>query len=55
MTSTIEKLALRAWQEWGNEWSMFTRCSRCDQIKVCKGRRRDAVLCLRCFDEKAPS
>jgi hypothetical protein len=51
----METLARRAWQAWGHAWSMYTACSGCKQVKVCKGKRRDGMLCLECFDEKAPA
>lgn len=54
MTSAIEKATLLAWQVWGEGWAMFTRCSRCGEMKHCRGRRRDGMLCITCFDEKAP-
>jgi formylmethanofuran dehydrogenase subunit E len=52
--TTLEQAAKLAWKIWGEAWSMFTACSRCGEMKHCKGRKRASMLCLECFDEKAP-
>jgi hypothetical protein len=52
--SALELATRQAWCEWGHAWAMFTTCSRCGQVQHCKGKSRERMLCLACFDEKAP-
>ena len=54
MTTTLEELARLAWRQWGHAYSLFTACSRCGEVKYCKGKKRASMLCVGCFDEVDP-
>jgi ribosomal protein S27E len=48
--TALERGARDAWHRWGDGYALYTRCDGCGNIAHCRGRTRDAVLCLTCFD-----
>jgi hypothetical protein len=53
--SALERATIEAWRAWGHAWAMFTACSGCGRVAHCKGKSRERMLCLPCYDEKDPS
>ena len=47
---TIEQQARIAWAKWGHAFALFTRCSKCGELRHCRGKRRAKMLCLDCWD-----
>jgi hypothetical protein len=45
----LEKAAIMAWRRSGM-WALFTVCTGCGRFTYCRGRTRDRVKCLACFD-----
>ena len=35
-------------------WALYTACSRCGDVGYCRGKRREAMLCLECFAALGP-
>lgn len=50
MTLSLEEQVKRAWQSWGSAWAMYTVCKSCGHYDYCRGRRKNKLLCLQCFD-----
>lgn len=50
--TTLEQAAVKAWRSWGYAWMLFTSCSRCGEMKVCRGKSRERLVCLDCFDQE---
>ena len=48
---TLEQQTVLAWKAWGFAYAMTTACSRCGEIKPCRGKARKRMLCLDCFDQ----
>jgi hypothetical protein len=48
----LERAARLDWVTWGAAWAMHTRCAECGEVCWCRGRRRERMLCLACFDLK---
>jgi len=46
----LEAAARADWARWGTGYAMFTACSCCGGFLWCRGRRRDWILCLDCYD-----
>jgi len=50
MASALETVARR---EWGTlPWRLFTVCRDCGEPKNCAGKRRSAMRCLDCYDQR---
>jgi len=47
---TMEARARADWILWGSGYAMHTACNCCGEITWCRGRRREWMLCLDCFD-----
>ena len=52
--SRLETQATLAWKRWGVAWMRFTRCSGCGEQRQCRGKRKNKMLCLECFDANPP-
>jgi hypothetical protein len=46
----MEDGARLEWRSWGHAFALFTKCSECGEVVHCRGRKRDRMLCLNCFD-----
>ncbi len=58
MSTTLERQARRAWVDWasgarGGGYAQHQRCDKCGEITYCRGRRKDHMICLPCFDAGA--
>jgi hypothetical protein len=51
VSATLERLARDAWKRWGDGYALYTVCKRCGRVKHCRGRSRERMLCLDCWDE----
>lgn len=49
---TIEQQTTIAWKIWGHAYALFTRCSRCGEMKQCRGKNRGRMLCIDCWDQQ---
>lgn len=47
----LEQAAFSAWRSWGATWALFTRCAFCGEVTQCRGRSRQRMCCLGCFDQ----
>lgn len=47
---TIEQKARLDWRAWGHAWAMWTCCAHCHEFSYCRGKSREHMLCLDCFD-----
>jgi hypothetical protein len=52
--SRLETQAKIAWQRWGTSWARFAICSGCSQYVFCRGKRKNKMLCLPCYDANPP-
>jgi ribosomal protein S27E len=50
--TSYELAVTAAWHVWGDGYALYTRCSGCGEIHHCRGKRRERVLCIECFDRR---
>lgn len=48
-----EQWVKKRWQAWGHVWALYTSCSTCGEVRHCRGKFRDRMRCLECFDQDA--